>query len=106
MIPPYLVERLLFIPTREDPGSPPVLQGVPGSDIVLTGLDGTRIHGWWYEAPRISPSPAPRLLLLHGNAGHIGHRIGLAEGFSGGSPCSFSSIEVTGGARENPARRD
>jgi uncharacterized protein len=66
---PLLAEHLLYHPSTADPGPPPAVGAVRGEDIALTTSDGVRIHGWWYEVP-----DAPAILLLHGNAGHIGHR--------------------------------
>jgi len=74
---PWLAERLLFLPDRSDPGSPPELRGRPGSDVSLETEDGITLHGWWYAA---APD-APAVLLLHGNAGNILARTGLAAGY-------------------------
>lgn len=76
MISPWLAERLLFLPSRRDPGPPPVLAGVAGEDVELDTADGVRVHGWWH-----SPAPdAPAVLFLHGNAGNIANRTPIAEG--------------------------
>jgi len=81
---PSFAERLVFLPDRSDPGSPPVLAGVPGEVVELEAADGTRLRAWWYEA-RLPPETsgegsAPAVLFLHGNAGHWGHRTFQAEG--------------------------
>jgi fermentation-respiration switch protein FrsA (DUF1100 family) len=80
---PSFAERLVFLPDRSDPGSPPVLVGVPGEVVELEAADGTRLRAWWYEArqpPEVSGEGAPAVLFLHGNAGHWGHRTFQAEG--------------------------
>lgn len=86
---PRLAESLLFQPSRGDPGHPPLLLGVQGSDVRLQTADGVNVHGWWYPAVgsgvesggRASPhSSSPAVLFLHGNAGDISDRTGLAEG--------------------------
>ncbi|MEX2526550.1 MAG: alpha/beta hydrolase [Gemmatimonadota bacterium] len=76
MITPRVAEFLLFFPSRADPGPAPVLAGIRGEDLGLVAADGTRIHGWWFEAE----ASAPAVLFLHGNAGHIGMRAFQAEG--------------------------
>jgi uncharacterized protein len=80
---PLIVERLLFLPDRSDPGPPPVLAGVPGEAVDLVATDGTHLRAWWYEALPLtgdSAGSAPAVLFLHGNAGHWGHRTFQAEG--------------------------
>ena len=77
MISPRVAERLLFFPSRNDPGSAPRLAGVEGADVDLTAPDGTPLHGWWHE---VAPG-APAVVFLHGNAGNIAGRASLAEGY-------------------------
>jgi uncharacterized protein len=77
LLSPLIAERLLFLPSREDPGPPPSLAGIAGEDITLAAEDGTQLHGWWYGAG----ANAPAVLLLHGNAGNIQDRIPLALGY-------------------------
>jgi len=76
LVSPWLAERMLFLPDASDPGPAPVVAGVTGEDVTLVAEDGVRLHAWWFEAEE----GAPAVLLLHGNAGHIGHRIHLARG--------------------------
>ena len=77
VISPAFAERFLFLPERLGSTSPPVVAGTPPRDIWLTAEDGTRIHSWLFEVS----GDAPVVILFHGNAGHIGHRIPLADGF-------------------------
>ncbi len=69
-------ERLLFLPERLGSTVRPVVSGIRAHDLWLTAEDGTRIHSWLFEVR----GKAPIVILFHGNAGHIGHRIPLAAG--------------------------
>jgi pimeloyl-ACP methyl ester carboxylesterase len=82
-----LAEALLFQPSKEDPGRPPPLDGLPGQAISLNTADGVVIQAWWYAlggadagATFRSRYPAPAVLFLHGNAGNISHRTPIARG--------------------------
>jgi len=77
VITPAFAERFLFLPERLDSTSPPVVAGTPARDIWLTAEDGTRIHSWFFEVS----GDAPIVILFHGNAGHIGHRVPLVADF-------------------------
>jgi uncharacterized protein len=77
----WMTERLLFLPDRSDPGTPPTLAGgvtgpVTGEEVTLEAADGVQLHAWWFDAG----DRAPGVLFLHGNAGHYGHRVFHAEG--------------------------
>lgn len=76
---PILARFMLFQPPAGDPGTPPALAGVAGEELRIETDDGVRIQGWWYEATPDSGA-APAVLLLHGNAGSIAGRVGLARG--------------------------
>ena len=84
---PRLAEALLFQPSKEDPGRPPRLDGIPGEAISLNTSDGVVIQAWWYAcggadagATLHSRNPGPAVLFLHGNAGNIAHRTPMARG--------------------------
>ena len=81
---PRLAESLLFQPSTGDPGDPPPLVGRRGEILRLQAGDGVAIQGWWYTASDAGQGPEgrppPAVLFLHGNAGDISHRTGLAEG--------------------------
>lgn len=67
-----LQSRLVFLPQVASGGMPtPRDAGLDFEDVRLRTTDGETIHGWWV------PARAPRgaVLLLHGNAGNIAHRI-------------------------------
>ena len=68
----FLQSRFVFLPQVSRGGSPtPREAGLDYQDVELRTSDGESLYGWWV------PSPTPRgaVLLLHGNAGNIAHRI-------------------------------
>jgi alpha-beta hydrolase superfamily lysophospholipase len=63
-------ERLVYFPSRvveADPG----VYGMAFESLSLTTDDGLEIQGWWVPAE----TPRATVLLLHGNAGNISHRL-------------------------------
>lgn len=52
MISNALAERLLFFPSRTDPGLPPPLPGARAERVGLITADGVEIFAWWYGALR------------------------------------------------------
>jgi uncharacterized protein len=73
-----LQARLVYFPDRvvgADPGS----VGVEFEDLALVASDGVRLHGW------LLPGPADTrraLVLCHGNAGNVSHRVFKARTLS------------------------
>lgn len=68
-----LQSRFVFLPQVARGGTPtPRDAGLDYEDVQLRTSDGETLHGWWV------PSRAARgaVLILHGNAGHVAHRIG------------------------------
>jgi len=53
----------------------PSTMGLPFLDVHATAEDGVGIHGWFF--PR--PGAPITLLILHGNAGNISHRLGWVQ---------------------------
>jgi uncharacterized protein len=49
--------------------------GRPFEDVVFKASDGVELNGWFYPASTNSPRAALAVLLCHGNAGNIGHRL-------------------------------
>lgn len=49
--------------------------GRPWEDVSFQSLDGTSLFGWFFPADADSPRRDRVLLLLHGNAGNISHRL-------------------------------
>lgn len=72
----WMEPRMLYYPVREI-GATPARHGWRFEDVRLTTGDGTRIHGWFVPAGGDSGVRDPRLtvLLLHGNAGNVSHRL-------------------------------
>ena len=68
---PYTLERFyVYYPTREVPGDPAML-GLAFQDVFPITEDGIKLHGWYVPYP----DAATTLLIFHGNAGNIGHRL-------------------------------
>ncbi len=64
--------RLIYFPQmeRESVGTPAAL-GLEFSDLRLATADGETLHGWWVPARDARGA----VLMLHGNAGNISHRL-------------------------------
>jgi len=68
-------ERFIFYPqTGRDIVATPAARGVPYEDVVLRTSDGKQLNAWWIPADK----PRGAVLLFHGNAGNISHRIEYA----------------------------
>jgi fermentation-respiration switch protein FrsA (DUF1100 family) len=65
--------RFIYFPSRVHDVTPADL-GLAFEDVRLTSEDGVRLHGWYL------PVPQPRWVVLvsHGNAGNISHRLDRA----------------------------
>jgi fermentation-respiration switch protein FrsA (DUF1100 family) len=71
--------RLVYFPQVErELTTTPRAAGLDYEDLSLHTEDGVQLHGWWV------PARAARgaVLLMHGNAGNISHRIGYATMFN------------------------
>jgi fermentation-respiration switch protein FrsA (DUF1100 family) len=65
----WFEESFIYFPSRGG-GETPGGRGIGYRDVALTTADGVRLHAWHV------PGQGPLTLLwLHGNAGHIGHRV-------------------------------
>lgn len=64
-------DRFIYIPLRGLDGTP-ADAGLRFEDVVLTADDGVALHGWFVPAPA---AETRTVLLLHGNAGNISHRL-------------------------------
>lgn len=49
--------------------------GRPVEEAWIPTPDGVRLHGWFFPAEKDSPRAQQVLLLCHGNAGNVGHRL-------------------------------
>jgi hypothetical protein len=71
MMTPHVLERLfVYYPSKGFIGSPGDL-GLDYRDLFLTADDKVRVHGWFVPAPGATIT----LLIFHGNAGNISHRL-------------------------------
>jgi uncharacterized protein len=68
--------RLLYFPVRQLDASP-ADYGLPYEELRVTTSEGVRLHGWWIQAGghRV-------VLLFHGNAGNVSHRLDRARLFA------------------------
>ncbi len=70
-----LLERMIvYYPTSEITGTPADI-GLEYRDLYLTAEDGVKLHSWHIPYPGARQT----LLILHGNAGNIGHRVPWLE---------------------------
>jgi alpha-beta hydrolase superfamily lysophospholipase len=53
--------------------------GRPFENLLLKTSDGIGIHAWFFSADQSSPRKGLVLLVCHGNAGNISHRLSLAR---------------------------
>lgn len=73
-----LQERLVYFPQMgRDILVTPAGRGLRYEDLTLAASDGERLHAWWVPAD----VPKGVVLLFHGNAGNISHRIDYAVMF-------------------------
>ena len=49
--------------------------GRPFEDVLFKASDGVELHGWFFPAATNSPRAQLAVLVCHGNAGNIGHRL-------------------------------
>lgn len=48
-------------------------------DVFFVASDGVKLNGWFYPAATNSPRASLAVLVCHGNAGNISHRLGLCQ---------------------------
>jgi len=71
--------RLVYFPQfARELDLTPRAAGLDYEDVSLTTDDGVRLHGWWVPAGQARGA----VLVLHGNAGNISHRLGYALMFN------------------------
>lgn len=71
--------RLVYFPQVEgNLSATPRVAGLDYEDVKLRTADGVTLHGWWVPARDARGT----ILLFHGNAGNISHRIGYLTMFS------------------------
>jgi len=75
--------HFIFFPDRFLEATP-AAAGLPFEDVTFTATDGVRLHGWFIPAPKTETASGARpftLIMFHGNAGNISHRIDWAQLF-------------------------
>jgi len=71
--------RLVYFPQAERVMvATPLALGATYEDVELQAADGTRLHGWWIPVR----SARGAVLLFHGNAGNISHRLDYVAMFA------------------------
>ena len=70
----WFEHRQVYAPSREVAARATDL-GRPAEEVFFTASDGVKLHGWFFSANPDSPRAHLVLLLLHGNAGNITHRM-------------------------------
>lgn len=71
--------RLVYFPQVErELTATPRAAGLDYEDITLHTADGVKLHGWWVPAREARGT----VLLMHGNAGNISHRLGYLTMFN------------------------
>ena len=68
--------RFIYFPTRRLDAAPSDY-GLRSEDLRITTSDGVALHGWW-----IRSSGERVILLFHGNAGNVSHRLERAKLFA------------------------
>jgi len=72
--------KIIYVPDG-DPVPPPGGWLAGAREVALPTADGLRLGAWL--VPPTGPDRRVAVLVAHGNAGHRGHRAGLAEALSG-----------------------
>lgn len=70
----WFEHRQVYAPRRELEGQASDL-GRPFEEVFLTTSDGLKLHGWFFPAAADAPRTRQVLLLCHGNAGNVSHRL-------------------------------
>ena len=75
----YLAQgSLLYFPNiAREHAATPAMYGLPYEDVPVATEDGETLHAWWVPAENARGA----VLLFHGNAGNISHRIEYARMF-------------------------
>jgi uncharacterized protein len=75
IVTPHTLERMFVYYPVKDVSETPSSIGLTYRDLTLETTDHVKLHGWYVP----HPSATVTLLILHGNAGNIGHRVPWIE---------------------------
>ena len=71
--------RLVYFPQVDrELTATPRAAGLDYEEVILRTADGVKLHGWWIPARQARGA----VLMMHGNAGNISHRIGYLTMFN------------------------
>ena len=70
----WFEEKLIYFPSRPLDGTPEDA-GLAHEDVELVTDDGVRLHGWFVLSGADGGSTPATVLMCHGNAGNISHRL-------------------------------
>ncbi len=74
--------RLVYFPLQGRYGTTPQARGLAFERVTVQAGDGVLLAAWWIPAPGAGPARGT-VLLFHGNAGNMAHRIDYAVMFGG-----------------------
>ncbi|GAA6005619.1 hypothetical protein JCM11491_003703 [Sporobolomyces phaffii] len=99
----YLGQSRLIYPSGIPAGSrenvpTPDEFGMPYEELTLTTPDGVRIKAFLmlYEKDGVAAKDRPTVLLLHANAGNVGHRLPIAKVFYNRMRCNVLALSYRG----------
>ncbi|MFQ5630232.1 MAG: alpha/beta hydrolase, partial [bacterium] len=88
-----LENKLVFFPSKYPDGFwQPEQFGLHPRDVFFETEDGVRLHGWFFE----KEDAIATLLLMHGNAGNLSHRVDLVERLLGALPVEIFIFDYRG----------
>ena len=74
--------RLVYFPMKGNYSGTPQARSLAFERVTLPTEDGAQLAAWWIPAPTSAPARGT-VLLFHGNAGNIAHRLDYATMFYG-----------------------
>ena len=76
-------DRLVYFPgAAREFAATPQAYGLEYESLDIRTADGETLHGWWIPAPAAARHQRGIVLLFHGNAGNISHRLDYAQLFN------------------------
>jgi uncharacterized protein len=78
----WFEHRQIYVPSKKIQGNPADLRR-PFEEVFFKAGDGVRLHGWFFPADAASPRRDLVVLLLHGNAGNVSHRLPFYQAWLG-----------------------